>query len=60
MSYALKTGSFQPSSLWQPRRVGWRRWEGGSRGKGHMSVDLWPIDTDVWQKPAQYCKAIIL
>ena len=60
ISYALKTGSFSPSSLWQPRGVGWRgRWEAGSRGKGHMSVYLWPIDTAVWQKPAQYCKAII-
>ena len=21
---------------------------------------LWPIHVDVWQKPSQYCKAIIL
>ena len=29
------------------------RCEGGSRGWGHM----WLIHVDVWQKPAQYCKA---
>ena len=23
-------------------------------------VDLWLIHTDAWQKPSQYCKAIIL
>ena len=23
-------------------------------------VYLWPIQVDVWQKPIQYCKAIIL
>ena len=60
MSYALKTGSFQPSSLWQPRRVGC---VGDGReaqeGGGHISVYLWLIHVDAWQKPAQYCKAII-
>ena len=25
-----------------------------------MYVYLWPIHVDVWQKPTQYCKAIIL
>ena len=33
-----------------------RRWEGGSRRKGTY-VYLWLIRVDVWQKPAQYCKA---
>ena len=28
-------------------------------GGGHMSVYLWLIHVDAWQKPAQYCKAII-
>ena len=33
----LKSASPLPGVLWQPRGVGWRgRWEGGSRGKGHM------------------------
>ena len=36
------------------------RWEGGSRGRGRMYKDLWPIHVDMWQKPTQYCKAIIL
>ena len=35
------------------------RWEGGSRRRGHM-LYLWLIHVDVWQKPTQYCKAIIL
>ena len=25
-----------------------------------MHVYLWPIHVDVWQKPSQYCKVIIL
>ena len=33
-------------------------WEGASRGKGY--VYQWPIHVDVWQKPTQHCKAIIL
>ena len=40
--------------------MGWeRRWEGGSGGRGHMYT-LWLIHVDVWQKPSQYCKAVIL
>ena len=35
------------------------RWEGGLRVKGHY-IYLWLIHVDVWQKPTQYCKAIIL
>ena len=39
--------------------VGWDgRWEGGSRGRMH-TLYLWLIHVDVWQKPTQYCKAII-
>ena len=45
---------------------GWRMrgslWFGG-RGeiqKGGIYVYLWLIHVVVWQKPAQYCKAIIL
>ena len=40
--------------------VGWgRRWERGSRGE-QTHVYLWLIHAVVWQRPTQYCKAIIL
>ena len=32
---------------------------GGIKKEG-MHVCLWPVHADVWQKPSQYCKAIIL
>ena len=49
----------QTGALHQPRGVGCGgSWEGGSRGRGH--VYLWLIHVDVWQKPTQYFKAIIL
>ena len=32
-------------------------WEGGSEG---TCVYLWLIHVDLWQRPTQYCKAIIL
>ena len=36
-------------------------WEVGRRSKGEETyVYLWLIHVDVWQKPTQYCKAIIL
>ena len=48
----------QPSALWQPRGVGWGgRWEGRVKRAG---THLWLICVDVWQKPTQYCKAIVL
>ena len=35
-------------------------WEVGGRFKREgIDVYLWLIPVDVWQKPAQYCKAII-
>ena len=34
------------------------RWERGFRGRTY--VYPWLIHVDVWQKPTQYCKAIIL
>ena len=48
-------------ALWQPgglegagREVGEGfRWEG-------LHACLWPIHADAWQRPSQYCKAIIL
>ena len=36
-------------------------WEVGGRFKREgMYIYPWPIHVDVWQKPTQYCKAIIL
>ena len=34
-------------------------WEAGGRQEGTY-VYLWLIHVDVWQKPTQHCKAIIL
>lgn len=48
------THGAQTSALWQPGGVGYRRWEGGSRGKEHMSDSCW-----YRQKPTKYCKAVI-
>ena len=46
--------------LWE-NPEGWGR-EGGGRGvqDGGTHVHPWLIHVDVWQKPPQYCKAIIL
>ena len=39
-------------------------WGAEGVGRGFRSegthVCLWPIHVDVWQKPSQYCKVIIL
>ena len=35
------------------------RWERGS-GAGGTFVYLWSIYVDLWQKPIQYCKAVII
>ena len=54
------TQGTQLSALWQPSGVGWGgRWEEGSRGREHV-LYLWLIHVDVWQKPIQHCKVIIL
>ena len=34
--------------------------QGAVQEGGDMCVYLWLIHVDVWQKPTQYCKAIIL
>ena len=50
----------QPAALWQPRGVGWGcGWKERFRREGTY-VYLWLIHVVVWQKPTQYCKAIIL
>ena len=33
---------------------------GGGSGWGETHVSPWPIHIDVWQKPSQYCKVVIL
>ena len=44
----------------QPIGVGWSgRW-GGRFKRGWTYVYLWMIHIDVWKKPTQYCKVIIL
>ena len=48
----------QTGVLRQPRGVGWgERWEGGPRGGISicLSIYLWVIHVNVWQKPIQYC-----
>ena len=48
-------------ALWQPRRLGLReRWEEGWRAREEIYVYLQLIHADIWQKPTQYCKAIVL
>ena len=42
-----------PGTLWQPRGVGGRFKREGTY------IYLWLIPIDIWQKPTQYCKAII-
>ena len=38
-----------------------RGWAGGGRGKREGTYSyLWLIHVDVWKKPTQFCKAIIL
>jgi len=46
--------------LWD-NSEGWSK-EGSERGvqDGGTHVYLWLIHVDVWEKPLQYCKAIIL
>ena len=47
------------SALGRPRGIGWGgRWEGGSGWGTH--INPWLIHVNVWQKPLQYCKVIIL
>ena len=50
----------ESSALWQPRGDGVQWGVEGRFMKEGKYVYLWLIHADVWQKPAQYCKAIIL
>ena len=53
-SEPLKTGALGP-----PGGIGW---EGGRREAQDegIHVHLWLIHVDIWQKPSQFCKVIIL
>ena len=54
MRQVLRAGA-----LGWPRGIGWGgRWEGGSGWGTH--VNPWLVHVNVWQKPLQYCKVIIL
>ena len=57
MGICCMTQGTQSGGLEQPRGVGWE--EGGREREGTW-VYLWLICVDVWQKPTQYCKAVIL
>ena len=57
------TQGAQQGALWQPAGGGGgggRRGWGGRLRRVGMRVCLWLIHVVVWQKPTQYCKAIIL
>ena len=61
-SAAMSTGvhaSFEIMALWPPRGLECGKKGGGFRMWG-THVYLWLIQVDVWQKPLQYCKTIIL
>ena len=40
---------------------GWGEEGGGKGGSGERGhIWLWPVHVDIWQKPSEYCKVIIL
>jgi len=57
-SSILEAGRSKPV-FWD--KLGWSG-EGGGWGvqDGRTHVHPWLINVDVWQKPSQYCKVIIL
>ena len=36
------------------------RWEGGSKERVYIYISLWLSHVEVWQKRANFCKAVIL
>ena len=61
--FAVWCRELKSCAHWQPRRVGrgGKGWEVGGRFKMEGTyVYLWLTHVVVWQKPTQYCKAIIL
>ena len=55
MEICLRCRELKSGAVWQPGAV---RWEGGTREGTY--VCLWLIHVDIWQKPTQQCKAVIL
>ena len=55
--FAARHRALKPGALWQAR--GWGEVGGGFTREGSY-VYLWLTHGDVWQKPIQHCKAIIL
>ena len=55
MGICYMTQGTQTGALQQPRKVGYG-WDIKRKGT-HVYLGL--MDVDVWQKPTQYCKAII-
>ena len=53
---AVLCRELQSGAVWQPREVG----RGGKLKREGTYVYLWLIHVDVWRKPTQYSKAIIL
>ena len=51
----------QPKPMLCDNLKGWNG-EGGGRGCRMEGTNecLWPVHVDIWQKPSQYCKVIIL
>ena len=56
--FSLTQGT-QTGTLWQPR-AGGMGWELEKVQEGVTYLYLWLIRVAVWQKPTQYCKAIML
>lgn len=55
----LQDSGLTPSSVTTLR--GQMGWEAGGRFKmGGTHVYLWLTRVDVWQRPAQYCRAVVL
>ena len=56
--YCITQGT-QTGALWQPREVGWGGREVQEGGDICAFMDVL-MHIDAWQKPTQYCEAIIL
>ena len=59
MGISCMTQATQIRALWQPRG-GMGREVGGRVKREGTHVYLWPIHVDVWQRPTQFFKAIML
>jgi len=55
-----RISSLQTGALLKPRGVGWNGKVRRRFKREGTYVRLWLNHVDVWQKPTQYCKVIIL